>query len=55
MRDSATIRLILCAILFAWYRNTACESCMFILTCHDEETRSWRRVRKRLSSLRVPI
>ena len=55
MRDFATIRLILCAILFAWYRNAACKSCMFILTCHDEETRSWRRVRKRLSSPRVPI
>ena len=55
MRDFATIRLILCTIQFAWYRNTVCKFCMFILTCHDEETRSWRRVRKRLSSLRVPI
>ena len=40
MRDSATIRLILCAILLAWYRNMACKSCTFIRTCHDEETRS---------------
>ena len=55
MRDFATIRLILCAIRFDSYRNAACKSCMFILTCHDEDTRSWRRVRKRLSSLRVPI
>ena len=55
MLDIATIRLIMCAIQFAWYRNTACKSCTFVRTCHDEETRSWRRVRKRLSSLRVPI
>ncbi len=54
MLDIATIRLILCAILFAWCRNMACKSCTFIRTCHEEETRSWRRVRKRLSSLRVP-
>ena len=55
MLDIATIRLILCAIRFDSYRNAACKSCMFILTCHEEETRSWRRVRKLLSSLRVPI
>ena len=55
MRERATIRLILCAIQLAWYRNTACKSSTCARTCHEEETRSWRRVRKRLSSLRVPI
>ena len=40
MRDCATIRLILCAILSDWYRNVACKSCIFIRTCNDEETRS---------------
>ena len=40
MRESATIRLILCAILLDWYRNMACKSSTFIRTCQDEETRS---------------
>ena len=55
MRDFATILLILCAILLDWYRNAACKSSTCARTCHEEDTRSWRRVRKRLSSLRVPI
>ena len=56
MRDSATIRLMLCATEVVWYRKAAYESCSCVRSCHDEvETRSWRRVRRRLSSVRVPI
>ena len=56
MRESATMRFIWCAIEVVWYRKAAYESCAWVRTCHDdEETRSWRRERKRLSSLRVPI